>query len=100
MLKGDLPDQGLPRNGYQNTGEKMTPTSQNGKILAHLKAGKTITPLEALDLCGSLRLGARIFELKADGHPIEKELIEVSPGVRVAQYHYTFEGAEEEGVGW
>ena len=63
-----------------------SPTSQCGKILDHLRAGKTITPLEALELCGSLRLGARIFDLKADGHPIEKELIEVSPGVRVAQY--------------
>lgn len=65
----------------------LTLTSQKGKILARLKAGKTITPLEALDLCGSLRLGARIFDLKADGYPIEKEIIEVAPGVRVAQYY-------------
>jgi hypothetical protein len=38
--------------------------SQNMAILSHLKSGKTVTSLEALNLFGCLRLGARISELK------------------------------------
>jgi len=51
--------------------------TQRNQILAHLKAGKTITPLEALREYGTLRLGARIFELKQDGHNITKRMVEV-----------------------
>ena len=47
-------------------------TSQNSQILRHLKAGKSITPLEALRRYGCFRLGARIWELKQSGHPIDK----------------------------
>lgn len=45
--------------------------SQSGKILEHLKRGRTITPLEALKLFGVLRLGGRIFDLRREGHEIE-----------------------------
>jgi len=48
----------------------MTQT-QSDMILTHLKEHKTINPLQALELCGSFRLSARIFDLKQDGHNIE-----------------------------
>jgi len=60
--------------------------SQKTAILAHLKTGRSITPLEALRLFGCLRLGARIHELKGEGHAIHSERVEVGPGKRVASY--------------
>ena len=47
------------------------------QVLAYLKTGRDITPLEALDNFGCLRLGARIFDLKARGHNISRRMIEV-----------------------
>lgn len=41
--------------------------TQNDRIRAHLEAGHSITPLEALRLFGCLRLSARIYDLKGDG---------------------------------
>ena len=48
--------------------------SQKELILNHLLDGKSITPLEALDLFKCFRLGARIWDLKKDGHDIKSEL--------------------------
>lgn len=62
--------------------------SQTDEILAHLKSGKEITPLEALDLYGCFRLGARILDLRKKGHPIITEDYETSSGKRVAKYRY------------
>jgi hypothetical protein len=45
-----------------------------------------ITPLDALDAVGSFRLGARIWELKADGYAIETELTRTKTGKRIARY--------------
>jgi len=44
--------------------------SQNKAILRHLKTGRAITPIEALNLFGSFRLSARIFNLREQGHDI------------------------------
>ena len=63
----------------------MTET-QTAQILAHLKTGRSITPLDALDWFGCFRLGARIYDLKQDGHPIYREMVEVAPRKRVASY--------------
>ena len=48
--------------------------SKQSKVLAHLISGKSITPIQALELYGSFRLGAIIFELRADGHKIDTEI--------------------------
>jgi hypothetical protein len=61
--------------------------SQNMRILAHLKKA-TLTPLEALKLYGCFRLGARVYDLRQDGHAIKSRLIE-KDGKRVAQYSLT-----------
>lgn len=36
---------------------------------------RTLTPLEALQGCGCLRLAARILDLKAQGHNIVREMV-------------------------
>ena len=63
--------------------------SQNDLILNHLKHAP-ITPLEAYQKYGCLRLGARIFELRQQGHEIVRELVAVNnrfgEECRVARY--------------
>jgi len=49
--------------------------TQTEAILDYLKAGHTITPLEALDKFGCFRLGARIWDLVQAGHDIETEIV-------------------------
>ena len=46
--------------------------SQRSKILSHLKRHKTITPIQALNDFGCLRLAARIQELR-ESHTIITE---------------------------
>ena len=48
--------------------------SQCSAILAHLKAGNTITPAQAYERFGSLALHSRISELRDVGYRIEMEL--------------------------
>ena len=65
--------------------EKESGTSQSFQILAHMKAGNTITGLEALNRFGCFRLPARIADIKKMGYDVKSELITVN-GKRVAQY--------------
>ena len=44
--------------------------SQERAILSHLKRGKSITPLEALNKYSCLRLGARIYDMRCAGYKI------------------------------
>ena len=50
--------------------DKAGAKTQNTKILAHLFAIGPITPLEALDKYGCLRLSGRIHDLRKMGVPI------------------------------
>lgn len=65
-------------------------SSQRLWVMQHLKAGKTLTSLEALRLYGIMRLPNRISELRRRGEPIEKTTITVEnkygEAVRVARY--------------
>lgn len=63
----------------------MTAASQETQILEYLEAGNGLTPLEALDMFGCFRLGARIFGLKGRGHLIQTQIVERN-GKRVAMY--------------
>lgn len=65
----------------------MNENSQREAIRKHLKSGKSLTPLEALKQFGSLRLGARVWELKQEGMPIVKRMVEVRGGKKVARYY-------------
>ena len=60
--------------------------SQKANVRASLLDGRSITPLEALNKFGSLRLSAIIFRLREEGLPIEMERLQVSPKKRVARY--------------
>lgn len=46
--------------------------SQLAKVRAHLLKGNSLTPLQAYDLCGTIRLGAIIHTLRhVDNMPIK-----------------------------
>lgn len=47
--------------------------SQTKKILRHLEKYGSITPVEAMAEYGIMRLGARIWDLRAEGYPIESQ---------------------------
>ena len=55
------------------------------KVLSHLQTYGSITPLEALELYGSFRLGALIFNLRKEGHDIETNIV---PKKGYAKYTY------------
>jgi len=61
--------------------------NQNKMIKAYLEKGKRLTSLEALDLFGCFRLSARISELKTSGYYIEKTMIELPSGKKIAEYY-------------
>lgn len=61
--------------------------SQAKRILEYHKAGNGITPMDALDLFGCFRLGARIADLKRMGYDIVTERVKVEGGKYVARYH-------------
>ena len=50
--------------------------SQKKVILAHLRRFGSIEPMTALREYGCYRLGARIGDLRADGHNIVTEMLE------------------------
>ena len=50
-------------------------STQNRAILAHLKSGKAITAIEALNLCGCFRLSARIYDLRQQGYSIKTSTV-------------------------
>jgi hypothetical protein len=60
--------------------------SQNANILHYLKCGRELTPLAAWRLFGTMRLAARIGELRQAGHRIETRVYKTPSGKRVAEY--------------
>lgn len=64
--------------------------TQNEMILKYLKSHKGITPAQAYEKFGCLRLSGRIFDLREQGHKITTNIIEVKGRngntCRVAQY--------------
>jgi len=59
--------------------------SQKEMILDHLIDGKSITPLESLELFGVMRLSGRILELRKEGYNIRTEYEEAN-GKKYARY--------------
>lgn len=60
--------------------------TQAEQILAALKGGRAITPLEALNEWGCFRLAARVGELREQGHAIAVERLRLPTGKHVARY--------------
>ena len=70
---------------YENWNPESS-ASQASQIAAYMMQGNKITPLEALDLFGSLRLSAVIFVLRERGYKIQVERVKTNTGKWVAQY--------------
>jgi hypothetical protein len=66
---------------------KVEGNEQNGRILAHLKQGRTLTSLEALEWFKCFRLASRIHDLKKDGYDVQKRMIKTASGKSVAEYY-------------
>jgi len=60
--------------------------SQAKRILEYLKEGNRITPLDALRIFGSFRLGARIADIKEMGYAVKSEFVTTESGKRVKAY--------------
>lgn len=65
--------------------------SQEAKILEWLKAGNSLTPLEALERFNTLRLGGRIYGLRKLGYDIKTENYKTPSGKHVARYRLELE---------
>lgn len=65
----------------------MNTASQASQILEYLQAGNAITPLEALEKFGCFRLGARIWDLRRKGHPIDDVLVHEN-GKKFSRYFF------------
>ncbi len=59
--------------------------SQNKQIIKHLKQGKTLTSLQALQLFGCARCASRIHDLRSFGFNITTNMI-IKNGKRIAEY--------------
>ena len=62
-----------------------TKETKQSKVLTHLQTYGNITPLEALNLYGSFRLGALIFNLRKEGYDITTNIV---PKKGYAKYVY------------
>jgi hypothetical protein len=51
--------------------------SQEDNVLDYLRTGREIDPMSALRMFGIMRLGARIFDLRARGHVITSRTVRV-----------------------
>lgn len=60
--------------------------SQSDLILAYLKTGQTLTPLEGLRLFNCLSVSQRIGNLIKAGHPIERSRVKTESNKWVASY--------------
>lgn len=69
----------------ENTNESSSKT-QKALILKALQQGDRLTHLDAEKRFNCLRLGARIYDLKQQGHKIERRMIVVPSGKCVAEY--------------
>jgi Helix-turn-helix domain/Rap1a immunity proteins len=67
--------------------EEVRSLSQEKQLLAHLKRGKSISALNALNLYGCLRLAARVHRLREAGHKIKSEAVKLPSGKRIAMYY-------------
>lgn len=63
-------------------------------ILRYMQEHGSITPMEALNHCGCMRLSARIHDLRNMGHDIKMELVTVKSknGTKTQVSRYSLDG--------
>ncbi|MBQ6299802.1 MAG: hypothetical protein IJK79_05425 [Bacteroidales bacterium] len=74
------------KTGQHKDTEFVCYSTQKAAILAHLRAGKSITQLQALHLYGCFRLSAVIFRLREAGFIIRTERMKIRKGTFVGCY--------------
>jgi hypothetical protein len=67
--------------------------NQETQILEYLKAGNSLTPIQALNKFGCFRLAARIYRLKERGWPVVCDKVNVGDNKFVG--HYTLVNNKE-----
>lgn len=72
--------------GVRSIATDLSLKPQARKILAHLEAGKPITPLKAMTVYGVYRLAASIRELRQAGYVVITELFVDEGGHKYARY--------------
>lgn len=60
--------------------------SQQQKVLRHLKTGRGITPLIAMQHYGVMRLAAVVYRLRHSGYQIKTIMKKDARGVEYAEY--------------
>ena len=70
----------------------MKTDSQKSAILAYLQSGRTLSPIEALNMFGCFRLGARVYDLKQEGHNIQMKLSRGDK--KYAEYRIVYDGEQ------
>ena len=76
--------------------------TQNEAVLRHLLDNGNITSLEAMNIYGIMRLGARIYDLKKQGYPI-KTFLRIGKsrnGENMVYAEYRMERVEEARRRW
>ena len=68
---------------------------QTDEILKYLQQGYSLTPLEALQKFGCMRLGARVWDLHKQGHEIWKEIVK-DRGKHYARYYIPRQDTQKE----
>ena len=73
--------------GTQSTQTQHSNRTQAAAILARIAHGNSINPIQALQLFGCFRLGARIYELRQMGVNVESKRIKFTgPGGKSGHY--------------
>lgn len=66
--------------------------SQNLMVLHHMETEGSITPKEAMDEYGIMRLGARIYDLKQAGYKVNRIMVTAASGMRCVLRGITWGG--------
>ncbi len=64
----------------------MSDTVQKNAVLRHMMFKGPITAMIALEDYKCFRLAARIFELKQEGHDVNREMVKLDNGKYIAEY--------------
>ena len=60
--------------------------TQHFDILRSLRSGYKLTGLDALKVCGTMKLASRVSELKRMGHQIKSEMVRGDNGKHFMKY--------------
>jgi len=60
--------------------------SQNKMLKTILDQGTHLSAIDALNMIGTMRLAARVYDIKQEGYPVDKYVSEQN-GKRITYYH-------------